>query len=372
MYSYANADIPCLMREILWFHGRPDGHQIESCPEVFSLAPTQRQIKVGDYGVISNNNVGYFECRGNIFNETEASKMKVKRYTNASPLTNEVTSRFIPYGTLTSPLQDAGLVLYEPKLLSLLNTQRVLDLLKQLSPRMRDYSLVTSVVECSGCSLTNDFKTRIEKQTRWYPKMWQGHVRDTMTNLQTVTPLYTIATPWVWYQGEPNRRVTSEYRKIRELFNVIKSYPPAHHRKLREKAVEFFEVIFGVKHLESLVGNVAFFEHLPSFSSKHRGLNATLLDENVSGLPNDSLKPLEESRSEKLVMELVEAMRGVTNHRDSKWLLAVKRSASMVQKITETLALEFLVDIYRAFPTKAEALNSFAERRKLNYHIFDQ
>ncbi|KAI6099272.1 hypothetical protein EV401DRAFT_2035537 [Pisolithus croceorrhizus] len=236
---------------------------------------------------------------------------------------------------------------------------------------MRDYSLVTSVVECSGCSLTNDFKTRIEKQTRWYPKMWQGHVRDTMTNLQTVTPLYTIATPWVWYQGEPNRRVTSEYRKIRELFNVIKSYPPAHHRKLREKAVEFFEVIFGVKHLESLVGNVAFFEHLPSFSSKHRGLNATLLDENVSGLPNDSLKPLEESRSEKLVMELVEAMRGVTNHRDSKWLLAVKRSASMVQKITETLALEFLVDIYRAFPTKAEALNSFAERRKLNYHIFD-
>ncbi|KAI6101888.1 hypothetical protein F5141DRAFT_1065841 [Pisolithus sp. B1] len=173
--SSADTDIPCLMREILWFHGHPDGHWIESRPEVFSLAPTQQQIKVGDYGVVSCNNVGYFECRGNIFNEVEASKLKVRRYTDALPLKREVTSRFIPYSTLlTSPSQDAGQVLQEPKIHSLLNTQCVLDFLKQLSPWMRDYSLVTSVVECSRCSLTDNFKMWIEKQMQQYPKMWQG------------------------------------------------------------------------------------------------------------------------------------------------------------------------------------------------------
>ncbi|KAI6101876.1 hypothetical protein F5141DRAFT_1136218 [Pisolithus sp. B1] len=87
----------------------------------------------------------------------------------------------------------------------------------------------------------------------------------------------------------------------------------------------------------------------------------------LSGSPSDPLKPLEESRSRKLVMELVEAMRGVAHHRDNKWLSSVKRNVSMVRKITNTLSLEFLVDICNAFPAKTDALNSFIEGRKSNY-----
>ncbi|KAI6017326.1 hypothetical protein BKA83DRAFT_606598 [Pisolithus microcarpus] len=248
------ADVPCLMKETLWFGGRLDGHRIEGAGEIFSLAPTQRQIKVGDYGVIANDNAGSFEYRGNIFSELEASNWKLRPYTDDLPLKRVVTSRLVPYGTpLPRPSENAGLVLHEPKILSFLNSQRTFDLLKQLSSRMRDYSLVTSVVQCSACSLTDDFKGRITAQMRRYPQIWQGYVCNATANAQTVTPLYTVATPWIWYQGEVNREVAREYYEIRERFNVIKNYPPAHNRELREEAVEFFKVKFGVKHLEGLV-----------------------------------------------------------------------------------------------------------------------
>lgn len=80
-----------------------------------------------------------------------------------------------------------------------------------------------------------------------------GYVRNATANAQTVTPLYSVATPWIWYQGEANREVAREYYEIRERFGVIKNYPPAHNTELREEAVEFFKVKFGVKHLGRLV-----------------------------------------------------------------------------------------------------------------------
>lgn len=193
---------------------------------------------------------------------------------------------------------------------------------------MRDYSLVTSVVQCSACSLTDDFKGRITAQMRRYPQIWQGYVRNATANAQTVTPLYSVATPWIWYQGEVNREVAREYYEIRERFNVIKNYPPAHNRELREEAVEFFKVKFGVKHLEGLVGDISFFEHLASLSR------------NMSGSPGELLKSLQGSRGKELVMVSVEAMKGVTHRRGDKWLSAVKDLVRMVQKITDTLALE--------------------------------
>ncbi|KIK28106.1 hypothetical protein PISMIDRAFT_605388 [Pisolithus microcarpus 441] len=215
------ADIPCLMRETLWFGGRLDGHRIEGSHEIFSLAPTKQGIKVGDYGVITSNNAGSFEYRGNIFKEPEASNLKLRPYTNDLPLNHVVTSKLVPYGTpLPRPSENAGLVLQDPKLLSFLNTRRVLDLLKQLSTRMRDYSLVTSVVQCSACSLTDDFKARIRTQTRRYPQIWQLDVRNATTDPQTVTPLYTVATPWAWYQGELDRDVATEYQDIRQVFLI--------------------------------------------------------------------------------------------------------------------------------------------------------
>ncbi|KIK28180.1 hypothetical protein PISMIDRAFT_606770 [Pisolithus microcarpus 441] len=207
-----DADVPCLMRETSWPGGRLDGHQIKDTHEIYFLAPTGQEIRVGAYGVVSNHKVGNFEVLGNIFDEMKAPKL-----TDVTPLRGEVTSRFTPYGTpLTSPSQDAGLglELHEPKILSLMDTQRVLDELKRWSTRMGHYSLVTSVVKCSTCSLTDDFKARITKQMRRYPRIWQGYVRDATTRPQVVTPLYRIATPWVWYQGEPDRKVRSQYQMI--------------------------------------------------------------------------------------------------------------------------------------------------------------
>lgn len=101
---------------------------------------------------------------------------------------------------------------------------------------------------------------------------------------------------------------------------------------------------------------MAFFEHL-------------LLNEP----PNDLLKSLPESRIKKTAVDLVNAMSGVTNEREDNWLSAVKRSVSIVQKITDsdTLALEFVVDISDTFPKKAETLNEFATRTKISDNIPD-
>ncbi|KAI5984216.1 hypothetical protein EDD15DRAFT_2375441 [Pisolithus albus] len=360
------ADAPCLMRETLWFGGRLDGHQIEGSHEIFSLAPTKQEIKVGDYGVIARDSAGTFEYRGNIFEEPEAPNLKLRSRTNDSPLNHVVTSKLVSYGTrLPRPSENAGLVLQDPKLLSLPNTRRILDLLKQLSTRTRDFSLVTSVVQCSACSLTDDFKGRISTQTRRYPQIWQLDVRNATTDPQTVTPLYTVATPWVWFQGELDRNVATEYQDIRQVnrFNVIKNYPPAHHGEFRAAAVEFFRAKFGVEHLEYLVGKITFFDHLTSFSR------------NVSGSSSDSLKPLQESRGEELVTELVEAMIRVTHPRGDKWLSAVKKLVCRLQEITNTLALEasasFLKDIRNSFPGKKETLDSFIKGGKNNYNIVE-
>ncbi|KAI5991689.1 hypothetical protein F5J12DRAFT_466648 [Pisolithus orientalis] len=364
------AEIPCLMRETLWFGGRLDDHRVEGTHEVFSLAPIQQSIKVGDYGVIVSNNTGNFKRLGNIFEEQEASNLKLRLYTNDLPLKPVVTSRLVAYGTsLPRPSENAGLILNEPKIISFLNTPRVLDLLKQLSTRMRDYSLVTSVVQCSACALTDDFRGRIKTQMRRYPESWQGYARNVTTNPQTVTPLYTIATPWVWYQGELNRDVASEYHEIRKRFNVIKNYPPAHRSEFRHEAMEFFKAKFGVVHLEDLVGNITFFEHLASISGKHiQGPNTTFLDSSPSDLP----KTLQESRGKELVVELVGAMRGVTHCRGDTWLSVVTKLVSTMKKLTNTLALEFLEDICNTFPEKGQSLDSFIKERKSNYNVADR
>ncbi|KAI6109246.1 hypothetical protein EV401DRAFT_1997216 [Pisolithus croceorrhizus] len=210
---------------------------------------------------------------------------------------------------------------------------------------MRDYSLVTSVVQCSACSLTDDFKGRIGTQSRRYPQIWQGYVRNGTASPQMVAPLYTVATPWVWYQGDMDREVATEHQDIRNRFSIIKNYPPAHLREFREEAVEFFKAKFGVKHLESLVQNV-------SSSS-------------------DPLRPLQESRGKELVLVLVEAMRGVTHRRGDKWLSAVKDLVRRVQKTADTLALQFLGDICNSFPREEETLDSFIKGRKSNYNIVE-
>ncbi|KAI6144698.1 hypothetical protein BKA82DRAFT_617352 [Pisolithus tinctorius] len=253
---------------------------------------------------------------------------------------------------------------------------------------MRDYSLVTSVVQCSACTLSDDFRGRIKTQMRRYPEIWQGYARNVTTNPQTVTPLYTIATPWVWYQGELNRDVASEYHEIRKRFNVIKNYPPAHRREFRHEAMEFFKAKFGVAHLEDLVGNIAFFEHLASISGKHiKGPNTTFLDSendlqghllsrditmrNISGSPSDLPKALQESRGKELVVELVGAMRGVTHCRGGTWLSVVTKLVSTMKKLTNTLALEFLDDICNTFPAKGQSLDSFIKERNNNYNVAD-
>ncbi|KAI5989899.1 hypothetical protein EDD15DRAFT_2282601 [Pisolithus albus] len=158
---------------------------------------------------------------------------------------------------------------------------------------------------------------------RRFLQIWQGYVRNATANPQTITPLYTVATPGIRYQSEMSREVVCEYHEIRERFNVIKKSPPVHNGELREEAVEFFKDKFGVKHLEGLLMSpigrqYIFFEHLASLSSKHNGPNTTPPDGTSDGL--------------------VEAMRGVTHRRGDKWLSAVKDLVRMVQKITGTLA----------------------------------
>ncbi|KAI6012989.1 hypothetical protein EDC04DRAFT_724418 [Pisolithus marmoratus] len=92
---------------------------------------------------------------------------------------------------------------------------------------------------------------------------------------------------------------------------------------------------------------------------------------NSSGSSSELLKPLQESRGKELVMMLVGAMRGVTHRRGDKWLSAVKGLVGVVQKITSTLALEFLCDICNTFPREDETLDSFAKGRKNNHNIVD-
>lgn len=162
--------------------------------------------------------------------------------------------------------------------------------------------------------------------------------------------------------------MASEYHEIRKRFNVIKNYPPAHRSEFRHEAMEFFKAKFGVVHLEDLVGNITFFEHLASISGKHiQGPNTTFLDSSPSDLP----KTLQESRGKELVVELVGAMRGVTHCRGDTWLSVVTKLVSTMKKLTNTLALEFLEDICNTFPEKGQSLDSFIKERKSNYNVAD-
>ncbi|KAI6028864.1 hypothetical protein F5J12DRAFT_780389 [Pisolithus orientalis] len=342
-----NSHMPCLMKKTSWIGGRFDSHTllVDSMPKVFDLAHALQVVKLGDYGTIASDasGMGHFELQGNIFDDLKSHAHELgidpddpglmpvvhtvhgPHEGSGDTTSDDVTTELTSFDGV-----NAGLTLRQPRSLSLPNTQPILILLKELSTRIRNYSLVTTVVQCSSCYPTDGFKLRINSAVPPYPKFWQNYTASDLykvsNSLYTVTPLYTVSDPWVWYRCGLDAEVAEEYRRIREQFGIIQGHLPRHQEDPKEPAFKFLKDLFGVEHLECVTSTCTWVEKPPG---------------NTPGAPKTCV--------EQLVIMLLRAMKGVTH------AFQMRQSSRMVEMmhvtcpIMTTLGVEFLADISTAF-----------------------
>lgn len=367
-----SVDMPCPMKKTSWIGDRFDSHTllVDSIPKVFDLAHALQEVELGDYGIITSNDngIGYFERRGNIFDDlkllahelgidlNDPGLMPVVQAVHsvqeggADTISKDVTTKLIKHEGDRWAI--AGLTLRQPRSLSLPNTQPILMLLKQLSARNRNHSLVTTVVQCSACYPTDDFKQRINSAMLQYPKFSHNSTTSDLfnvsVNLHTITPLYCASNPWIWCRCELDNEVVNEYRRIREQFSITQDHPLQYGEEPREPGLQLFKRMFGVEHLTSVVGDITFFEQLATSLSTGKELGTT---RSKGNMPSGSRKPC----VKKLVMTLLRAMKGVTQAFQMRQSPTVVEMMYKTRPIAATLGAEFLVDISATFLGTREA-----------------
>ncbi|KAI6103571.1 hypothetical protein F5141DRAFT_1293411 [Pisolithus sp. B1] len=367
-----SVDMPCPMKKTSWIGDRFDSHTllVDSIPKVFDLAHALQEVELGDYGITTSNDngIGYFERRGNIFDDlkllahelgidlNDPGLMPVVQAVHsvqeggADTISKDVTTKLIKHEGDRWAI--AGLTLRQPRSLSLPNTQPILMLLKQLSARNRNHSLVTTVVQCSACYPTDDFKQRINSAMLQYPKFSHNSTTSDLfnvsVNLHTITPLYCASNPWIWCRCELDNEVVNEYRRIREQFSITQDHPLQYGEEPREPGLQLFKRMFGVEHLTSVVGDITFFEQLATSLSTGKELGTT---RSKGNMPSGSRKPC----VKKLVMTLLRAMKGVTQAFQMRQSPTVVEMMYKTRPIAATLGAEFLVDISATFLGTREA-----------------
>lgn len=194
------------------------------------------QIELGDYGRCSPN----FKPDGNIFEGLPADPAY-------DPVKRSVSSETMAGDVVTLWASDTKFDLPQPAGLSLPNNQKLVLLLKTLSPRLVDKCLVTSVVRCE-------------------------------TRGSTQTPLYYPSIPQVWRRGIIDEERRALLKKIREQFYTLLNWshpttsagdnrPPVYGKlrfrrdtrelvtgtigRQQQQAIKYFSDLFGIEHFES-------------------------------------------------------------------------------------------------------------------------
>ncbi|KAI6156544.1 hypothetical protein BKA82DRAFT_813775 [Pisolithus tinctorius] len=123
------------------------------------------------------------------------------------------------------------------------------------SPFQQSKLLVTTIIKCSECRILGaDFKSG----DILGPETWQ--------RFGTSTPLCSLMMPMSWHQVDPDKGVMDMFLNIIHNFSVLAGWTDEADEVTVscEGAVKFFVGIFGGCNFNDFVGEIAFFNELPS------------------------------------------------------------------------------------------------------------
>lgn len=247
-------DMPGLMET-----GYPREFELELDGKRVRLGESRRRIALGDYGNFPN---GRFERDGNIFEDLRARGIDchpvVSRVSGDEDALHHVDSRD---GIVVAFHSTDKRALYLPKGLLLPDSHQLVLLLKDLSTRLSGKHLVITVICRSdfygvGCggdrrSLSTDSEL---------------HHDNLSVDRSLFTPLCIVASPHVWREEPVSEQRRGQLENIRKHFyNLLYAVGTAvQDESARKQAVNFFSSIFGLENLKIYVGEITFFERLPS------------------------------------------------------------------------------------------------------------
>ncbi|KAI6022053.1 glycosyltransferase family 20-domain-containing protein [Pisolithus marmoratus] len=228
-----------------------------------------QEIALGDYGDSLDGN---FKRCGNIFEDMR--ELGVDLTDSAyRPVVSRISSREVVRRGLQTRndvdvvvTRGAGkdLALHQSKGLSLPNSRKFKRLLRGLSSRVESKRLVRTVVQCSEFYRVDFRGRRVDVKGAL-----EGGNRSADPGI--VTPLCFIADPLTWHKPT-SARIRQQFKGIREHFYTAANlhdvagtearHKSAHKQKTSE--VIDFSAIFGLNYLKIFVGEITFFERLPS------------------------------------------------------------------------------------------------------------
>ncbi|KIO05861.1 hypothetical protein M404DRAFT_505804 [Pisolithus tinctorius Marx 270] len=158
-----------------------------------------------------------------------------------------------------------SLALHHPQGLSLPTNEEFELQLKALSPRLAGNHLVTTVIQCS------EFY-EVDCEGRRMDEGGSSMGSDRSTDSDTFTSLCTIGIPLAWRREPACAQRREQFKNIREHFYALANLHHLVDTESRHKSADIWETsgmvdlsaMFGLEHLEIFVGEITFFEHLPS------------------------------------------------------------------------------------------------------------
>ncbi|KAI6030137.1 hypothetical protein EDC04DRAFT_3091838 [Pisolithus marmoratus] len=229
-----------------------------------------------------------------------------------------------------------NLALHRPKGLSLPNNQEFKLLLKALSIRVESKRLVRTVVQCSEFYRVDNRGRRVDAEAL------EGGNRSADPGI--TTPLCFIADPLTWHKPTSARR-RQQFKGIRERFYSVANLhhvtgTNARHKSAKTSGVVDFSAIFGLNYLTTFVGEITFFERLPSIIMESQLCNepgeTSVSTAQGNGLPAHTGNPsFAQQNSRYVSLLLVKRIRYWSRAADES-----RKIRNEVKLISQTLSVE--------------------------------
>ncbi|KAI5985694.1 hypothetical protein EDC04DRAFT_2913644 [Pisolithus marmoratus] len=212
-----------------------------------------QRLALGDYSDYSS---GILIRTGNIFEDMQTHGIDSKHSTYC-PVASRIDGRWRRRNqdnvtVAWHAIGDRHLALRQPKGISLPANDSTVLLLKALSICLAGKHLVTTVIQCSEFYEVDKDGKRSDSGDDLVLDS-----AESSTEAGILTPLYTIATP----------------QSIREYFYVLvnmrqlagtEAHRESANKWKKDRAIEFFLDLCGLKYLRNYIGEITLFERLPS------------------------------------------------------------------------------------------------------------
>ncbi|KAI6022046.1 hypothetical protein EDC04DRAFT_2900943 [Pisolithus marmoratus] len=225
---------------------------------------SHQEIALGDYGDSLDGN---FKRCGNIFEDMRELGVDLTDSAYRPVVSRVSNCEGVRRGLQTQNdvvVTSSETCLARPKGLSLPNSKKFKLLLKALSTRVESKCLIWTVVQCSEFYHVDFHGRRVDVEGAL-----EGGNQSADSG--TFTPLCFIAGPLTWPKPTSARR-RQQFKRIREHFYSVANMHHVAGIKARYKfadqqktsGVVDFSAIFGLNYLKTFVGEITFFERLPS------------------------------------------------------------------------------------------------------------